>query len=92
MKFGDGNTKLFQTMATMRHTYNMSDGTIVEQHDLKAATLWHSFKERLCISEFHSILFDLSSLIDIVELPSMDHPFTKDEISTALKYMPSDHS
>lgn len=98
IKFEDGNTKLFQAMATMRHRGNnisqltLHDGSVIEQHNLKEASLWQSFRERLGISKYQSMLFDLSTLIDRLDLPSLDHPFSKEEILEALKDMPADHA
>lgn len=81
----------------MRHRCNIShlnlqDGSVIEQHDLKATALWQSFKERLGISEYPNMLFDLDSLIARVDLPSMDHAFSKEEILEALKNMSEDHA
>lgn len=85
-------------MATLRHRYSsipqltLDDGLAVEQHELKSAALWHSFKERLGIPEYQNKLFDLDSPIGRLDLPSMDQPFSQEEIVAALKDMPSDHA
>jgi hypothetical protein len=68
-----------------------SDGLPVSEHSLKAGILWSSFKDRLGVSEFSETLFDLNELIAVVPLPTMDAPFSKEEIDKALKEMPPDH-
>ena len=69
MKFGDENTSLFQAMATysLRRnfiaTLTQDDGTFLSEHDQKAGLLWLSYKDRLGVSEFYEILYELSELI-----------------------------
>ncbi|KAL6650157.1 hypothetical protein ACP70R_014381 [Stipagrostis hirtigluma subsp. patula] len=59
---------------------SLEDGTVVSEHDIKAGVLWLSFKERLGISEFPEMLYDLSELVHRVELPCLDTSFSKEEI------------
>jgi hypothetical protein len=97
-KFGDENTKVFQSLATISFRQNAisslldADGQPVHVHSLKAGILQNSFKDRLGVSEFTEILFDLNDLIRVVPLPGMDAPFSKEEIDLALKEMPPDHA
>lgn len=65
---------------------------MVSNHSINAVLPWTTFKDRLGISECHSLLFDISELISIVDLPEMDSLFTKEEIDQAIKDMPSDHA
>lgn len=96
--FGDENSRFFQAIASMSHRKNqigklfLEDGSSVADHNLKAGLLYTAFKDRLGISEFPSVLYDLQSLIQRVDLPCLDHDFTKEEIDAALKDMPSDHA
>jgi hypothetical protein len=96
--FGDENSKLFQAMAThsFRRNYisslQLEDGSFVSDHKLKPGLLWRSFKDRLGVSEFNGFLFDLTPLIQVVPLPVLDDPFSKEEIDAAVKEMPSDHA
>jgi hypothetical protein len=98
VKFGDENTKLFHAMAihSLRRnsisTLMNDDGLLVSDRGLKAGILWQSFKDRLGVSEFCEILFQLSDLISAVPLPQMDGPFSREEIDVALKEMPPDHA
>lgn len=97
VKFGDENSELFQALATLSYRRNsiqmlqLPNGSVTD-HSLKAGALWASFRDRLGITEFDDILFDRRSLISEVNLPEMDHPFTKDEIDNAIKDMPSNHA
>lgn len=51
--FGDENTSVFQAYASQQFKKNqisqlrLEDGTIIQDHNLKAAILWNSFKERM---------------------------------------------
>lgn len=47
----------------------MADGSCVFDHDLKAGALWTAFKERLGVSEFSGIQFDLPELLHTIPLP-----------------------
>jgi hypothetical protein len=84
--FGDENSSLFQAMATysFRKKYitslTLENGTTIFDHDQKAAALWLSYKDRLGVSEFSDILYDLSELIEAVDLPVLDDPFSQEEI------------
>lgn len=98
IKFGDENTKFFQAVATMRLRSNkisqltLKLGTTVTDHSMKANALWLSFKNRLGVTECHQMLFYLQELIQAVNLPVLDKPFSDDEIKQVLKEMPSDHA
>jgi hypothetical protein len=95
VKFGDENTSLFQTLATysMRRNFisslTLQDGPVILDLEQKARALWLAFKERLGVSEFLGILYELSELIQASDLPVLDDPFSLDEITVALKDMPS---
>ena len=85
-------------MATIAHRRNyisqlqLADGTIVTDHNLKAGLLWSAFKERLGVTEHTHMAFDLSDLIQSVDLPGLDVNFTKEEIDLAVRDMPSNHA
>lgn len=64
----------------------------VSDHESKAEILWQSFKERLGVSEFTGIQYDLSTLLHEVDLPVLDDPFSVEEIIVVLKDIPSDHA
>lgn len=55
--------------------------------------LWNSFKERLGISEFCQVIFNLDDLIQPSEgLDSLEAPFTEVEIEGVVSKLPNDKS
>jgi hypothetical protein len=70
----------------------LEDGSEVFEHEQKAGVLWSAFWDRLGVSEFSGLLFDLSELIPLAELPNLDGSFSMEEITAVLKDMPSDHA
>lgn len=65
---------------------------MITDHEQKAALLWSAFKERLGVSNFVGISYDLESLLHREELDSLADPFSTEEISAMLKDMPSNHA
>lgn len=70
----------------------MPDRNIVTDHESKAEVLWHAFKQRLGITEFTEIQYNLAPLLQEVDLSGMDDPFTMEEITSVLKDIPLDHA
>lgn len=70
----------------------VEDGSIVSDQEMKAGVLWNSYRERLGIFEFNEMLFDLTSLIQSVQLPVLDEPFSKEEIDRVIKEIVPDHA
>jgi hypothetical protein len=63
------------------------------EHHEKAGLLWHSFKERLGVSNPISQSFDFSQYFAPLEgLEVLSHPFTHEEINKVVAHMPSDRS
>jgi hypothetical protein len=96
-KFGDENTKNFQSIATERHRRNsiatilLNDGTVAENHTEKENAIYQAFKERLgtCTSPIMHV--DLPSLIAPTSgLEELSLPFTKEEIDEVIRTMPAD--
>ena len=62
----DENTHFFHTVVTISHKRNFivtltkPDGTTVSDHDKKASLLWSSYKDRLGVSEFLGISYQLA--------------------------------
>lgn len=50
------------------------------------------FKDRLGISDCVTLLYDLDHLIARVQLPTLDSPFSSEEIKVALTDMPFNHA
>jgi hypothetical protein len=96
VKFGDENNKLFHAIATQKHRKNfvsqlqLSNGSMVFEHDHKTAVLWSSYKDRLGQQEYSSIIFDLPYFINPVELQGLDNPFTTEEIDAIVDKLPID--
>jgi hypothetical protein len=98
VRFGDENTKVFHAMATYSNRKNhisqlfLENDDCLSQHHEKAEDLWSSYKNRLGISAFELIHFNLSDFIHPHRLPVLDNPFSPEEIKDALSDMPSDHA
>ena len=95
---GYENTHFFHTMATISHKKNFivslvkPDGTIISEHEQKAQLLWSAFKQRLGVSEFTSIAYDLSSLLNQHNLEHLDENFSQNEIDMVIKGLPNSHA
>lgn len=69
-------------MATIAHKRNFivsllnSKGNIVTEHEQKANLLWTSYKERLGISEYTSMAYNLSTLLTPHDLTALDAEFS----------------
>jgi hypothetical protein len=78
-------------MATISHRRNFivsitnSEGNIVTYHDQKANLLWSSFKQILGVSEFSSMVFNLSSLLTEHNLQVLDADFSQEKINMVIK-------
>jgi hypothetical protein len=70
----------------------LQDGSCVVQHGDKAEVLWTSFKERLGVSSFHKIHYDLQDLIPVIDILELDYPFFEEEMQMALQDTPNDHA
>jgi hypothetical protein len=85
-------------MATICHKKNFivsfynSDGSIVTNHDQKAALLWTAFKGRLGVLEFTSIAYNLATLLSAHDLEGLDEDFSENEIETVIKCLPNSHA
>ena len=69
VKDGDAGIKFFHANATLRHRKNLismledSSGNQQVAHTDKEKILWDSFKDRLGVFEFDSMMLDLQSLL-----------------------------
>jgi hypothetical protein len=93
---GDENTKYFHTIATKSYRRNLitsikaADGSVVYNHDHKAAIIWESYKERLGVSENAQMHINLENIIHPRDLAHLDTPFTREEIDDVIKEFPTD--
>lgn len=71
----------------------IENGQLVTSHKDKELQIWQSFKERLGISEYGEMLFDLPSLIqEHHNLNWLEEQLTTDEIDEVVKNLPNDKS
>lgn len=99
VKFGDENTKFFQSVATGRYRKNnisnlqTPDGLLMEDHTGKEAVRFQAYTERLGTSNPPDMNFDLPSLIQPrANLDNLTAPFTTDEIDKVIREMPADRA
>jgi len=85
-------------MATISHKRNFivsltnADGSIVLDHEQKANLLWTAYKNRMGVSEFTNISYDLSSLLTAHNLEELDENFSDHEIDLVIKNLPNSHA
>lgn len=78
LKLGDENTSFFHSMATIYHKRNFivslgrADGHAVIEHGQKANLLWTAFKNRLGVSEYSGISYNLSTVLTEHNLDHLD--------------------
>jgi hypothetical protein len=89
----------FHAHATLKHRRNSiasltdDNRTNFSEHDHKADLTWNAFKNRLGTSDFLGIDFDPPNLLNRHDgLQWLDSPFTKQEIDSIIKALPSDKS
>jgi len=74
-------------MATIAHKRNF-----ITDHEQKANMLWTNYKNRLGVSEFIDISYNLSSLLLMHNLEDLDADFTDGEIEGVIKNLPNSHA
>lgn len=63
------------------------------QHEHKANLIWESYKQRLGISEFGGMLFDLENLFPpVIDLSDLETDFIREEIDGVIAELPNDKS
>jgi len=99
VKEGDAATRYFHTHATIRHRNNkitsLKDdlGNSFSGHEQKAEILWNTYKNRMGLSEFSQIYFDMDQFIQPAEnLGNLELPFTKEEIEQVIRGLPNNKS
>jgi len=88
---GDASTRFFHAQATVKYRRNFitqlldDNGQLVVTHAEKANLIWNSFKERLGISSFTSLGFDLASYFsNPPDLSELVVPFATAEIDSVV--------
>lgn len=65
-------------------------GTIVTNHDQNVGILWESYRNRMGVSKFSGISYDLSSLLQFHQLDHLADDFSEDELNNVI--IPLDHA
>jgi hypothetical protein len=87
----------FHSIATIAHKRNFivslinQEGDTITDHDQKASLLWTAYKERLGVSEFRGISYDLGELLSEHSLKNIGDDFGQDEIDLIIKSLPNNH-
>ena len=95
IKLGDENTSFFQAMASISHRRNsiaslsLPDDVIVTNHDQKAGILWEAFKNRLGVSVFTEVTYDLHSLLQRHDLNFLADDFTEEDYNKVISEIPA---
>jgi len=82
VKLGDENTHFFHTMATIAHKRNFivassdTEGNSIADHEQKANLLWTAFKQRMGVSEFSGMSYNLNDLLTSHDLESLYAEFS----------------
>lgn len=97
IKFGDECTKFFHAMATIPYRKDTisqlqnDSGQMIMDHEGNAALLWTAYKNRMAVTNYPQMLFDLQDLIQMdIDLSDLVVPFTKEEIDRIVKITPPD--
>lgn len=93
----DASTKFFHANASIKPrrslitTLQDIEGNSFSGYQDKALLIWNSFKERLGVTSFQGMKFNLPSLIEASQdLSSLTQPFSHVEIDNVIKHLPSD--
>jgi len=96
VRFRDECTRFFHANASIRLMQNFimslndENGQAIFSHEGKADLIWKAFKERLGVSEFSHIYFNLEDLLTpLVGLDSLEIPFSKEEIDQIIADLPN---
>jgi hypothetical protein len=99
VKFGDECTAFFHANASIRHRKNFisslvnSVGEELLLHGDKAELLWQAYKDRMGVTEYIHMYFDLPSLLRADNnLGDLERPFTKEEIDKIITALPNNKS
>lgn len=98
VNLGDENTSYFQAMATNNHRKNfitsltVTRGDVVTDHDLKASVLWEAYKNRLGLSDFSGISYNLEGPLQSHNVEHLDENFSTEEILEVIKNLPKSHA
>jgi hypothetical protein len=98
VKLAYENTQFFYTVATIAHKKNFivalsnAEGNSIVDHEQKANLLWNAFKQRMGVSEFSGISYDLHNLLSPLDLDGLDSDFSQEEIDLVIRTLPNSHA
>jgi hypothetical protein len=68
------------------------EGNHITDHEQKANLLWTAFKERMGISDFNGISYNLADLLQSNDLEDLNPDFSQDEIDLVIRGLPNSHA
>lgn len=96
---GDARTTFSHANATIKFRRNLitcletEASSAIYDHQKKVELIWDSFKQRLGVSKFSRVVFNLNSFIQApLDLSSLADTFTKEEIDLVVNLLPCDKS
>ena len=99
LQLGGENTKFFHAKAIERYRLNTissiknEDGSVLTDHQHKAAAFWLSFKGRMGISIPTVQPFDMREVLSVVDnLQDLILPFSAEELDGVVKFMKPDRA
>lgn len=98
VKLGNENTHFFHTMASISHRRNFiasltgNNDEIISDHDQLVNLIWTSFKNRLGVSNYQGMAYNLESILSQVDLSHLDEDFSTVEIENVIKLLPNNHA
>jgi hypothetical protein len=95
----DTGTNFFHANATVKHRHNLlsslkdANGNVTISHVEKTFVLFQTFKDILGASQQTTMVFNLSSLIQLIDnLSELEIPFSHQEIDLVIKNLPTNKS
>jgi len=98
VNLGDESASYFQAMATNNHIKNfitsltITRGDVVTDHDMKASVLWEAYKNRLGLSDFSGITYNLEGPLQSHKMEHLEENFSTEEILKVIKNLPKSHA
>lgn len=79
------------TTGTKISSITTHEGILLMDHEQKAGLLWESFKDRLGISEYVGISYNLISFLQSHQLEFLSEDFDESEIDAVISSLPRNH-
>ena len=69
-----------------------TEGNPIIDHEQKANLLWTAFKQRIGVSEFSGMNYNLNDLLTAHDLESLDAEFSQEEIEMVIKTLSNNNA